>query len=171
MIHYADDTSSLSNSASSYVSSYTSAYVSPYEGYRELDNSTTFDVKNNILHIVKTSTIGDIQMYPSDWLKFKQQPWIIDIFLHADAINDVKTLLPHYTNLHNALLAKKYDICNSMLKELDVSSPTEVLLTGLLRLTSTWKHDLPYWQQLLDKVEDELKHRKLDSEKLLIGLV
>lgn len=140
----------------------------------ESDNSLTFDInpltsKTLLLNI--TTNSKSIEQFPSSWLKFKRYPGIVNLFLSVDKVNDAKSLLPHYKNIHNLLIEQNYNICNSILKEIEVSKSTEVISTGLLRLTSSWKNNLPYWENYLTKVKNELDNRRLNTNELLMGLL
>jgi hypothetical protein len=61
-------------------------------------------------------------------------------------------------------------LCNIFLRQLRIHELSDVLLVGLLRLTSSWKNELPAWPVVLDNAKKELFTRGYDSKMLLRGL-
>ena len=96
--------------------------------------------------------------------------WVINFFSTAHELSTVKELLPYYQEINKLLVEKKFSLCNMFLNQIQVSGLSDVLLVGVLRLTSNWKSSLPAWKQLLQKAMVELESRSLDAKSMLKGL-
>ena len=116
-------------------------------------------------------SVSHIKKIPSIWKHFGNNDWIIKMLLNSDQIIDTKTLVPYYKNLYSLLTRKDFNICNSILKEIDITKSSEVFLVGILRLTFTWQNELPSWKNLLHRIDQELLSRNIDSKKVLTGLI
>ncbi|MCK5537297.1 MAG: hypothetical protein KAI79_10745 [Bacteroidales bacterium] len=116
-------------------------------------------------------SVSNINKIPNIWKHFGNNDWIIKMLLSTDQIIDTKTLVPYYKNLYTLLIKKDFNICNSILKEIDITKSNEVFLVGILRLTFTWQNELPAWKSLLNKIDQELLSRNIDSKKVLTGLI
>lgn len=154
--------------ASTSIDLYVNTASSYFVGY-QVENQKNYELFKPITKI-GTSTSNQIQKLPIQLIKFLDYPWVMEMFFDADKIVNVETLLPYYTHIHDILIMKKYKVCNDILIEIEVSNSSDVLLVGLLRLTFTWRHNLDAWKNFLDKVDNELISRKLDSKKILSGL-
>ena len=116
-------------------------------------------------------SVSNIKKVPSTWKHFGNNDWIIKMLLTSDQIIDTKTLVPYYKNLYSLLIKKDFNICNSILKEINITKSSEVFLVGILRLTFTWQNELSTWKSLLNKIDKELLSRSIDSKKVLAGLI
>lgn len=65
---------------------------------------------------------------------------------------------------------KLYSELDLLMRTLDVSQSAPEYLVGILRATSKEARHLPYWANFLSSVKAELGARKLDVDKILIGL-
>lgn len=111
------------------------------------------------------------QKYSLDYFQlYNKAPWVSEFFQECSEINDVKTLLPYYKKINQLIVDGDFGTCNLFFRRLNTKSLSEVLLLGLLRLTSQWKNNIPAWKMHLDLVEKELKNRGMDSRSLLKGL-
>ena len=100
-----------------------------------------------------------------------KQPWIVSFLQQASNLNDVQSLLPYYKEINNLIVERKFDECNCFINYVRVYQLSDNLLVGLLRLTYSWKNELPSWSLLLERSKKELSKRGYDSENLLRGLV
>jgi hypothetical protein len=66
---------------------------------------------------------------------------------------------------------KFYSELDLLMRSLDVSRAAPEYLVGILRATSKEARHLPYWANFLSSVKPELRARKLDPAKILIGLL
>jgi hypothetical protein len=57
------------------------------------------------------------------------------------------------------------------LEEIKVENLSDVLLVGILRLTSSKKDELTYWNKLLELCYNELNKRGYDSNIIMKGLI
>jgi hypothetical protein len=101
----------------------------------------------------------------------EQAPWVVSFLKSASTLNDVKSLLPYYTEINKIIACSNFNICNELLRQVRVNELSDVLLVGILRLTYLHKERLPYWKLLLNNSEIELTRRRYDSHKLLKGLI
>lgn len=97
-------------------------------------------------------------------------PWAVDFFETASTLTDVKSLLPYYKKINDLIANREFDTCDSFLQQVRTGELSDVLLVGLLRLTNSWKSELPAWNGLLERSRKEIKNRGHDSEILLKGL-
>ncbi|NOS88708.1 MAG: hypothetical protein HOP34_09265 [Methylococcaceae bacterium] len=98
-------------------------------------------------------------------------PWVVEFLQSASKLNDVKSLLPFYMEINKLISHGELNLCNEFLKQVRVNDLSDVLLVGLLRLTSSHKNELPYWTRLLASAKTELSNRKHDSNAILKGLL
>ncbi len=98
-------------------------------------------------------------------------PWAADFFATASELTNVKSLLPYYKEINSLVTNKKFEMCDDFLRQIRTGDLSDVLLVGLLRLTSSWKSELPSWSGLLAQSRKEIKKRGNDSDMLLKGLV
>lgn len=98
-------------------------------------------------------------------------PWAADFFRTAFELTDVKSLLPYYKKINSLITNREFETCDNFLQQVQVIDLSDVLLVGLLRLTNTWKSELPAWNGLLMRSRKEIKRRKNDSDVLLKGLI
>jgi len=97
-------------------------------------------------------------------------PWVKNFLQTSPHLDNVKLLLPYYSEINQWLFNKQFDLCNIFLGQLRIHELSDVLLVGLLRLTSSWKNELPAWPVVLDNAKKELLTRGYDSKILLRGL-
>lgn len=100
-----------------------------------------------------------------------QAPWVVKFLQSASTLNDVKSLLPFYTEINKLIAHRNFDVCNEFLKQVRVNELSDVLLIGLLRLTYLRRDELSHWNLLLNNSKNELEKRKHDSHVLLKGLI
>jgi len=116
-----------------------------------------------------TSTI--VKRHSSDYVRLlREAPWVEGFLNNAFELNTVSAILPYYKSINEMLHEKKFEVCDRLLSETDVSQLSDTLLVGLPRLTNIWKSNLPSWNGLYLKALQELENRKLDSKQLLMGL-
>lgn len=101
----------------------------------------------------------------------EQAPWVVKFLQSASTLNDVKSLLPFYTEINKLIAHRNFDVCNKFLKQVRVNELSDVLLVGLLRLTYLRRDELSNWNLLLNNSKNELEERKYDSQILLKGLI
>jgi len=82
----------------------------------------------------------------------------------------MKSIRDLFLKIENLKSKSKFDSIDSWLMSFDVSKISEVEMLSLLRGTFSVKNRLPSWYSFLDKVQNELARRKLDSTELLHGL-
>jgi hypothetical protein len=112
-----------------------------------------------------------VRKYSKDYAHlFEKAPWVRNFLQNASYLNDVKSLLPYYAEINNLIAHRQFDICNDFLSYVRVEELSDILLVGLLRLTSSWKNELSYWTTLFDNAKQELVNRGHDSNLLLKGL-
>lgn len=99
-----------------------------------------------------------------------EAPWVSSFLQTASTLNDVKTLLPFYMEINKLIAENKFTVCNNFLKQVRTQELSDTLLVGLLRLTSSYKDELPYWVTLRTNAKQELQNRKYDSDAILKGL-
>ena len=99
------------------------------------------------------------------------QPWVTNFYQKSAQLNDIKSILPYYKEINKIIAQKKYKECNCLLRNINASDLSDILLVGLLRLTFSWKNELPAWSLLLENSEKELEKRNYDSKAVLRGLI
>jgi hypothetical protein len=102
---------------------------------------------------------------------YNENPWVMEFYASAKALDSVSKLLPYYKNINEMLVGKNYKACNTFLQYVNVENISDVLLVGLLRLTRSWANELPQWNVLLSQCSLEIANRGENPEKLLKGLV
>lgn len=100
----------------------------------------------------------------------KQLPWAYDFYTSAKDLDTPKKLVPFYQEINKLVHFSSVREIDDFLFYVETEHMSDVLLPGLLRLTSTKKSDLKYWKVLKERVKVELLSRGYDSEKLLKGL-
>ena len=73
--------------------------------------------------------------------------------------------------LHNLIIEKNLSKYDEILGEINISSVNTTMIIGLLRTSFLYKNILFYWKLFLQKAKTELKHRNLNPNKLLIGMI
>ncbi|MGJ0430615.1 hypothetical protein [Methylobacter sp.] len=127
-----------------------------------LDIYLDFSTKNSSLNVFDYS--------PEMQVLLDEEPWIVSFLKKAPDLNDVKSLVPYYKEINKLIVGKKFDTCNCFFNYVRVNELSDVLLVGLLRLTYSWKHELPVWPLLLERSKKELSRRGHNSSTLLSGL-
>ncbi len=102
---------------------------------------------------------------------FEKCPWVKNFLQTASQLNDVKSLLPYYSEINRLIVQKDFYLCNLFLREIRAKELSNVLLVGLLRLTFSWKNHLPNWEILFNNAKKELSDRGYDGDSMLRGLV
>ena len=126
--------------------------------------SFSFDVES------KTAT-QKVREYSNEYVELLDKAsWTKEFFQTASELNDVASLLPFYKEINLLLARKDFVLCDSFLRQQRTEDLSDTLLVGLLRLTSSWKSQLPSWEALLDRANDELVKRGYDNQALLNGL-
>lgn len=97
-------------------------------------------------------------------------PWTADFFGTASELTNVKSLLPYYKEINDLIKNKEFESCDDFLGQVRAAELSDVLLVGLLRLTNTWRSELPSWNGLLVQSRKEIEIRGKDSNILLKGL-
>lgn len=82
-------------------------------------------------------------------------------------VRDVSSLIKQ---VHSEIRTSGLESIDRSLKDVELSLVAPEMLLGFLRGISVWRHSLTGWSSLLTKARRELSHRKLDPEKLLMGL-
>lgn len=142
----------------------------PKDIYIVLHPNNTSNVKTS--HKVQSNTTSSIRGNSSEYNRLLENcPWVKNFLQTAQHLNDVKSLMPYYSEVNKLIANKSFDLCNIFLREVRPKELSDVLLVGLLRLTFSWKNHLPNWPVLLDSVKQELSSRGYDSNLLLRGLV
>jgi hypothetical protein len=134
---------------------------------------TTSGIKILILPIDSpgNTTALHIRKFSQEYLQLLDRlPWAVDFFETASTLTDVKSLLPYYKKINDLIASREFDTCDSFLGQVRAGELSDVLLVGLLRLTNSWKRELPAWSGLLERSRKEISNRGHDSEILLKGL-
>ncbi|MCX7087053.1 MAG: hypothetical protein NTV00_03255 [Methylococcales bacterium] len=143
----------------------------PKDTYTILYSPNTSSVKIS-MPITQSNTTSSIRKNSAEYNHLLTNcPWVKDFLQTAHHLNEVKSLLPYYSEINKLIATKKFNLCNIFLREVRPQELSDVLLVGLLRLTFSWKNDLPNWSILLERTKQELSNRKYDSNSLLRGLV
>ncbi|EMA2531327.1 hypothetical protein U2G76_002822 [Vibrio parahaemolyticus] len=111
-----------------------------------------------------------IQSQPNYEKLLEELPWVYDFYTSAKSLDSSKKLLPYYKEINRLVHFNSTDEINDFLYYVDAEHMSDVLLPGLLRLTSSKKNELKYWKELKNRVEIELEQRGFDKTKLLRGL-
>lgn len=122
---------------------------------------------NEYRNFGSSSTIGPDQELAELLSKL---PWVSDFLKTARELNSPKQLLPYYKNINRLIYSKQFALCDLFLSKIKSSQLSNVLLVGIVRMTSQFKSDLPSWQILFDDVVAEIEKRELNSAELLRGL-
>ena len=97
--------------------------------------------------------------------------WKITFNNECSKLNTVKLLLPYYTEINHLIAHKKFSELDEFISNIVVRNLSDVLLVGLLRLTTSIKENLPSWNKLLVDCSSELDAREFATEKVLCGLI
>ncbi len=119
----------------------------------------------------KSRTTSSIREVSNEYVELlSNAPWVGEFLRNAPVLDNVSALLPYYAEINKLIVSRRFDLCNNFLRQLRVHELSDILLVGLLRLTSSWKNQLPHWSILLDSANKELCSRGYDSNALLRGL-
>lgn len=102
---------------------------------------------------------------------YEKAPWVSEFYSNSKGLDNIRALLPYYKGINELLKNDEYEACNSFLRFVKAKDLSDVLLVGLLRLTSSWKDDLPEWNRLLSNVTIEMSSRGKDPQVSLKGLI
>jgi hypothetical protein len=97
-------------------------------------------------------------------------PWAAGFFGTASELTNVKSLLPYYKEISDLIANKEFESCDDFLGQVRAAELSDVLLVGLLRLTKTWRSELPSWNGLLVQSRKDIENRGKESDVLLKGL-
>lgn len=84
-------------------------------------------------------------------------PWIEKIYplVEAGKIDSATNIL--FREVDERFCAGEFSLCNEELKEIDVKRLDTNLLVGLLTITHAAKENLPYREEMVQKIEDQLR--------------
>lgn len=119
----------------------------------------------------KTSTLKIYDFSPELQELLISEPWVTDFYQKAAQLNDTKSILPYYKEINKIIAEKKFKECNCFINNIKVAELSDILLVGILRLTFSWKNELPSWFALLENAKVELGNRHYDSNSVLRGLI
>ncbi len=177
--------------ANSYSSNIVHAFFQHGKFYNPFSSSLVFDIGPEPFQVVrannastkdkivltirvdraKTSTLK-IYDYSCELQELLfNEPWITEFYQKAAQLNDTKSILPYYKEINKIISEKKYSECNCFLSNIKVADLSDLLLVGILRLTFSWKNELPAWSLLLENSKAELENRNYDSKSVLRGLI
>lgn len=91
------------------------------------------------------------------------------------SLENIKTnkdkLLKQYNNLSKLLELDNIQIYNSILKNINIEKLDVIVIITLLRLSYLFRKEINEWNVFLNKSILEFNKRKLDTNKLLKGLI
>ena len=96
--------------------------------------------------------------------------WKINFNNECSELNTIKLLLPYYTEINHLIAHKKFEELDEFICSINARNLSDVLLVGILRLTTSVKENLPSWNKLLVDCSSELDAREFTTEKVLYGL-
>lgn len=97
-------------------------------------------------------------------------PWMGDFYNTSKELDTLSTIFPYYEHIDTMYGNRDFENINLFLKFINPHNLSDVLLIGILRLTSSWASMLSEWNNLLEKVRIEISVRG-KSEQLLRGLI
>lgn len=157
------------------------SYSSPDYQLEELFDSKVTSQVNNILASSLSVLLASVpeasssikiqtQSQPNYSKLLEDLPWVYDFYTSAKELDSSKKLLPYYKEINKLVHFSSTEEINDFLYYVDAEHMSDVLLPGLLRLTSSKKEELKYWKELKNRVEKELEQRGYDKAQLLRGL-
>ncbi|WP_156905148.1 hypothetical protein [Neptunomonas japonica] len=139
---------------------------------RRATRSSVVSIVRFPLNTAQSTASIPARVYSTEYFSlYKKAPWVSDFYGNSKSLDNVKSLLPYYKSINELLKNHEYETCNSFLRFVKAKDLSDVLLVGLLRLTSSWKDDLPEWTRLLSSVTTEMSSRGKDPLVSLKGLI
>ena len=103
--------------------------------------------------------------------KYLEEGINADIPIPLDDVDGPKGLKPHYTKIHNLCLLHRFDEVSDIMKGVNPSKASVLVLMGLSRLTNIYKEDITEWYNYTRKAYDEIKLRGENADKIMRGVV
>jgi len=96
----------------------------------------------------------------------------LDIYsIDYSNIEDSKSLKPIFSEWHSMLLLGDFNEVNDFMKWLDLSKMSILSMTALCRISSSWKQNLPHWNQFVIDTAFELENRGVNADREMVGLI